>query len=108
VDGAEVAAGVITDAHIAAGAITAEKLEGFLSKGRVTMVGGTVTVVPGPAVAATDMVVIGHSGQGGTEGARWAELTAGGAGVGDIIFNSENALDTSVLTYLHCDNTFLG
>jgi hypothetical protein len=100
----------VTNEAIATNGISPVKFLGFKARGRATLAGnpGTIAIVPGPAVAATDMIMIGGSTQAGTPGGKFVlSITAGVAGVGGFTINS-TANDQSIVTWLLCDNTFLG
>ncbi|MGI0149743.1 MAG: hypothetical protein ACREDF_09475 [Thermoplasmata archaeon] len=82
--------------------------KGYKASGTSVLVAGTVTVTPGPAVAADDRVMIADStpGAGAQGGLFVGAITAGGAGVGTFVITSTNAADTSTVRWILYDNTF--
>lgn len=104
------AAGVIDNAAIGAGGLVPEKRRGWLAHGRATLVAGVVTVTPGPAVTATDLIEIFEGdGAAGVEAERYVDVFAvGGAGVGTFNIQSGNAGDIAPIGWIQYDNTYVG
>jgi hypothetical protein len=82
--------------------------KGFKASGTSVLVGGTVTVTPGPAVVADDRVMFADStpGAGAQGGLFIGAITAGAAGVGTFVITSTNVADTSTVRWVLYDNTF--
>lgn len=107
---AQIANLAITNAKIAAAALVPEKRRGYQARGRATLVAGTVTVVPGPAVVITDVIeLVEGDGAAGVENPRYVDAVApGAAGVGSFDITSGNVGDIAAICWVQYDNTYIG